>query len=149
MSVGGGFLSFLIFLFKAPFAMVTSAVGLLIGIIGIIIGAIAGNPGFGFLGGILYFEWGFSGHYGTTFGFVVNVFKGNMAKMIDHELYHSRQYIYMHDWLGVFYFTVAGLWGIISSAISSDPFDITFYFRAHTSKEVGNPIEAAPYKRWP
>jgi len=149
MSVGGGILSFFIFLFKAPFAILTSAVGLLIGLIGVIVGTINKKGGFGFLGGVFYFEWGLSHTHATTFGWIVNVFRGRMADVIDHELYHTRQFIYLHDWLGIFYFTVAGVWGLISSAVSSLPFDARYFFVAHPAKEIGNPIESVPYKRFP
>jgi hypothetical protein len=142
-------LSFLTVLIKWPFALITSTVGLIIGIIGLIVRATRTAPpgdGVGFAGGALWFEWGgTSGKHATTFGFVVNVFNGQISdtNLIGHELVHTRQYIYLHDWLGVFYFTVAGLWGLISSAASSAGFDATRYFSADSSKEVGNPLEVA------
>lgn len=147
MSVGGGFLSALTLPFKAPFALVTTAVGLVIGLIGVIVGLANRRGGFGFLGGVFYFEWGYPNIHATTFGAVVNVFAGRMSDVLGHELYHTRQYIYLHDWLGVFYFTVAGLWGLISAAIAKD-FSTRYYYAAHTSREFGNPIETVPYRRW-
>lgn len=147
MSVGGGLLSALIFPLKLPFALVTSAVGLLLGIIGTIVGLANRKGGFGFLGGVLYFEWGLPGLHATTFGCVVNVFAGKMSSVLGHELYHSRQYIYLHDWLGVFYFTLAGLWGLLSAAAAKS-FSARYFYAAHTSREFGNPIESVPYRRW-
>ena len=154
MSVGGGVLSGLIFFIKAPFALFTTGLGIVIGLLGLAVGAISSKKvGFGFLGGSLYFECGFSGTYATTFSSVINVWRGKMSDpvgsqyLLDHELYHTRQYIYMQDWLGVFYFTIAPIWGLISSAASSRSFSSSYAFRA--SGEVGSPIEVAPYKiRW-
>ncbi|PKM44475.1 MAG: hypothetical protein CVV05_12085 [Gammaproteobacteria bacterium HGW-Gammaproteobacteria-1] len=150
MSVGGGFLSAFIFLLKAPFAMVTTVVGLVIGLIGVIVGLVNGKGGFGFLGGVFYFEWGRGGPgdvHATTFGSVVNVFAGKMSSVMAHELYHSRQYIYLHDWLGVFYFTVAGLWGLISSAAAKN-FSVYYFYAADRAREYGNPIETVAYRKW-
>jgi hypothetical protein len=155
MSVATGFISFLTWLIKAPFTLITPAIGLLIGIVGIIVGAAMGNKvKFNFLGGAMFFEMGFgtSGEFATTFGWVTNVWRGHISNVVDHELYHTRQYIYLRDMLGVFYFTIAGLWGIISSAIvaavdKTKSFDIEHYFKA--DGDVGNPIECLAYKRWP
>jgi hypothetical protein len=145
--VRGRFLSVFIFLLKAPFALVTSTVGLVIGLIGFVVGLANGKGGFGFLGGVFYFEWGRAGTHATTFGSVVNVFAGRMSPVIAHELYHSRQYIYLHDWLGVFYFTVAGLWGLISSAMAKK-FSVRYYYTADRTGECGNPIEIVAYRKW-
>ncbi len=153
MSIGGGFLSGLIFCIKIPFALITTSVGLVLGLIGLIVGKVNGKGGFGFLGGAFYFEWGTSGTSATTFSSIVNVWGGKMSDpvhsqhLLDHELYHTRQYIYMQDWLGVIYFTIAPLWGLISSAASSSSFNASRAFSA--SGEVGSPIEVAAYKlRW-
>jgi hypothetical protein len=139
--------------------MITTIVGLLIMIIGLIARAAKssdnGDKWFVFTGGALFLGWGSTGEYATTFGGVVNVFEGKIAKVIKHELYHTRQYIYMHDWLGVFYFTFAALWGVISAKIHADnkgvPFDGWLAFRAEVNgaSEVGNPIEAAAYRLAP
>lgn len=150
---GNVFLSILIFCCKWYFALITSVVGLLIGLIGLIVRATRSNPqgnGFGFVGGAFWFEWGgnTSGHHATTFGCIINVFRGQISDVLGHELVHTRQYLYMHDWLGVFYFTIAALWGIISSAASSGPFDIHHAYRAHDTKEVGNPIEVVPEHKY-
>lgn len=147
MRVRGGFISVFIFLLKAPFALVTSAVGLVIGLIGLIVGLANGKDGVGFFGGVFYFEWGRSGMLATTFGSVINVFAGRMSPVMAHELYHSRQYIYLHDWLGVFYFTVAGLWGLVSSAMAKK-FSARYYYAADRTREYGNPIEIVAYRKW-
>lgn len=153
--VGNGFFSILIIIFKGWFAHITSVIGIIIGIIGLIKRATVTSPsggGFGIVGGAFWFEWGGSGTHATTFGWVVNVFNGTINSALRHELVHTRQYIYMNDWLGIFYFTIAGLWGIISSAInaaaSTDNFEGRHYFSAHSSKEVGNPIEMVPEHKY-
>ena len=154
MGVATGFISFFTWLVKIPFSLITPAIGLLIGIVGIIIGAARGfEVKFNFIGGAMFFKMGANSpnYYATTFCWVVNVWKGHISDVVDHELYHTRQYIYLRDMLGVFYFTIAGLWGIISSAIvaaidKTKSFDITHYFRS--DGDVGNPIECLAYKRW-
>ena len=147
MSVGGGLLSLLILPFKLPFALITTAIGLLIGVIGLIVGLVNRKGKLGFLGGVPYVEWGLPGHHATTFGAMVNVFCGPTHSVLAHELYHTRQYIYLHDWLGVFYFTIAGLWGLISSAAGRS-FDVSYFYRASRTREIGNPIECVPYRRF-
>jgi hypothetical protein len=74
-----GILSFFIWILKAPFTMITPVVGLLVGVIGLIVRANNNNLCCGFLGGILYFEWGLSGTHVTTFGWIVNAFRGSMS----------------------------------------------------------------------
>jgi len=151
-SGGGVGFSFLVVLFKAPFTLITTVLGVVIGVIGLIYGkATNDDQEFTFLGGALFFKWGMSGVHATTFGWAVNVFKGGITSnnILPHELYHTRQYIYLKDWLGIFYFTVAGLYGIISAAISSVPFSGTYFFQAHGTQEVGNPLECAAYRKWP
>jgi hypothetical protein len=145
-------LSFLIILFKFPWALVTTGVGLIIGIIGLIYRATHTSPhgdGVGFVGGTLWFEWGGPPYHATTFGCVVNAFRGSVSDTFRHELVHSRQYIYMHDWLGVFFFTLAGIWGVISSAIGDTSFIGTRYWDAHNTDEIGNPIEIVPTHKYP
>ena len=102
--------------------------------------------------GALFFGWGRSGRHATTFGWVVNAFKGDIAGVVKHELYHTRQYIYMHDWLGIFYFTYGAVWGLMSAMIEANSkktaFDAAYAFRGKASggEEVGNPIEIAAYR---
>lgn len=147
MNVGGGFLSVLIFIIKAPFCIVTSLIGLLLGLIGLCVAAARKKGGMSFLGGAFIFEWGGTGTYATTFGWTVNIWQGTTESVLEHELYHTRQYVYMHDWLGIFYFTIAGIWGLISSAAAND-FQGRYYYAAHTTDEYGNPIESVPYRKW-
>jgi hypothetical protein len=133
---------------KAPFGIFTTVVGMAIGIIGLFV-ACAKKPdgGFGFIGGVVYTQWGLAGKHATTFSSYINVFEGKINTVIDHELYHTRQYIYLQDWLGTVYFTIGAIWGLISSAASSNPMDLGHAFRA--DGEVGNPIEIAAYKlKW-
>jgi hypothetical protein len=99
MSGGGVAISVFIFLLKAPFALFTSAIGLLIFIVGLCHSG-ATNAGAGFLGGVTYEEWNTSKPYwATTVGCTVHSWQGKFSSVMKHELYHSRQYIYMHDWL--------------------------------------------------
>lgn len=145
-----GLWSLIVVGFKAPFGLITTAVGALIGLIGLLVACGKSNGGFGFIGGILFTEFGYgssSNYHATTFSSYVNIFKGGVDDVMTHELYHTRQYIYMQDWLGVFYFTVGALWGIISSAIhaaGTGTFKIGMAFDAEN--QVGNPIEIAPHK---
>jgi hypothetical protein len=145
-SVCNGLFSLLVFGLKAPFGLFTTVVGTAIGIIGLFVAcANKADGGFGFIGGVVYTQWGLSGKHATTFSSYVNVFKGPVKNVIDHELYHTRQYIYMQDWLGVVFFTVGAIWGLISSAAAKgNTFDAAHAFRA--DGDVGNPIEVAAYK---
>jgi len=158
---GAPFFSILLLPVKLTFAIFTTIVGLLIMVVGMIARGAKdeaddnGDDWFAFIGGSLFFSWGNDGLHATTFGWVVNVFESTIADVMEHELYHSRQYIYQHDWLGVFYFTFGALWGLISSAIEGQSdgksFDSSFAFRAEVDggTEVGNPIEAAAYRLAP
>lgn len=59
-----------------------------------------------------------------------------------HELYHTRQYIYMSDWLIPFWL-VGAIWGAISGASAGeDAGRMATAAKGH----VGNPIEIAAYK---
>ena len=158
--VGGAFYSILLLPVKLAFALFTTVVGLLIMIVGVIAraakgGTDNGDDWFALAGGALFMGWGNTGTHATTFGVAVNVFNGDIADVVEHELYHTRQYIYLHDWLGIFYFTFAALWGVISAKIHADSsgtsFDAALAFRAEVdgASEVGNPIEAAAYRSAP
>lgn len=97
---GGVALSVFIFLLKVPFALFSTAIGLLIFIVGAIHAAAASNTGAGFLGGVPYEEWNTSGPaYATTIGATVHCWRGNYLDVMQHEAYHTRQYIYMRDLL--------------------------------------------------
>lgn len=150
MNVGGGILSILIFALKAPWSLFTSSVGLLIWIAGLV-WAIARNAQsvrdarIGFLGGLLYTEFstGTGDPYATTLGCTTHAWKNNLSKALAHEMYHSRQYMYMRDWLIPFWL-LGGLWGLISSKIAGD-FSTHYFLAASGKGEYGNPIERAAY----
>jgi hypothetical protein len=100
MSGGGAALGVLIFLLKLPFALFSTAIGLLIFIVGLIHAAAASNAGAGFLGGVTYEEWNTTKpNWATTVGATVHCWQGTFSDVMKHELYHSRQYIYMRDLL--------------------------------------------------
>jgi hypothetical protein len=100
MSAGGVVIGILIFILKAPFALFTSAIGLLIFIAGLFNDGI-GDGRSGFLGGVVYTEWSptTADTHATTVGCTVHCWKNTFSSVMEHELYHSRQYIYMRDWL--------------------------------------------------
>jgi len=130
---------------KMMFSLVTSAVGLLIWLGGLV-WAIAGKGKAGFAGGVLYTEFspGASGYHATTVGWTVHTWYG--ITPFKHELYHTRQYIYMSDWLIPFW-CLGTLWGVISAAISSKhTVSAQTAFGASKTDEVGNPIEIAAYR---
>ena len=145
MSVGGGLFSILPWLCKYPFSLVTTSVGLLFFLVGIIRSFVGENGRIGFLSGVAYVEWDTSGPgYATTIGGTVQVWTGNFSGLIEHELYHTRQCIYLHDWM-IPMWCVGGVWGLISSAIDGNSSLKCFYAAKH-DKEVGNPIERAAYR---
>jgi hypothetical protein len=127
--VGGFFLSLLIFLIKAPFALVTSSVGLLLWLIGLFRSLAPGGK-VGFAGGIFWAEWNntsTSGEWTTSFGVAVHSWKNAFSLAMAHELYHTRQYIYLRDWLMPFW--VLG--------------EVVRLIARNSNK--ANPIEAAAY----
>lgn len=130
---------------KMIFSLVTTGVGFLIWLAGLA-WAIGGKGKAGFAGGVLFTEFspGGSGHHATTVGWTVHTWHGNTP--FKHELYHTRQYIYMSDWLIPFW-CVGIIWGLISAAASSShSVSAQLAFGASSSDEVGNPIEVAAYK---
>jgi len=167
MNVGGGLLSILIAPLKLPFSLCTTGVGmlfLLAGLVWLIIKkakedkndpSTACSVAIGFLGGVPYVEWDNSvttSYSATTIGAMFNVWKGKASSVVKHELYHTRQYMYFHDWMIPFWL-LGGLWGMISAAIANatkapaDPsIDVLDSFRAaRGAKEIGNPMERAAY----
>jgi hypothetical protein len=140
---GPFFFSLVVAPVKMLFSLFTSAIGLLIWIAGLF-WAIFGPGHCGFAGGVLFTEFGpgSGGYYATTVGFTVHTWQGNTP--FKHELYHTRQYIYMGDWLIPFW-VMGTLWGVISAAASS-----THSVGADTAfgadGDVGNPIEIAAYR---
>jgi hypothetical protein len=168
MNVGGGLLSILIALLKLPFSLCTTAVGLLFFLAGVFwyivkkAGEDAAKPetkcyvALGFLGGVPYVEWDTNvpaGDYSaTTIGAMFNVWFGRASDVVKHELYHTRQYMYFHDWMIPFWL-LGGLWGMISAAIANatkapgtpDVPVLKSFHRAEKAREVGNPMERAAY----
>jgi hypothetical protein len=144
LSPGPFFFSLVVAPAKWLFSSITSAFGVLIWIAGAIWAA-AGSGKAGFAGGVLFTEFspGGGGYYATTVGFTVQTWNGNCP--FKHELYHTRQYIYMCDWLMPFW-VVGMLWGVISAAIAQGTsVSYALAIGADASKEVGNPIEVAAY----
>ncbi len=133
-------------LFKAPFTLVSSGVGMLFVLVGAIRAAASPNGSVGFRGGVVYVEWNTANGStsATTIGCTVQIWGGRFEHVFPHELYHSRQYIYLHDWL-IPTWLVGGLWGWISSAIAGN-FSLTAFQAARHDSEVGNPIERAAYR---
>lgn len=168
MSVGGGLLSIPIALLKLPFSLCTTAVGLLFFLAGLFWFIVkkaqekSDDPttkchvGLGFLGGVPYVEWDTdvpAGNYAaTTVGSMFNVWHGKASDVVKHELYHTRQYMYFHDWMIPFWL-LGGLWGMISAAIANatkaetdkDVPVLRSFHTAQEGKEVGNPMERAAY----
>jgi hypothetical protein len=102
MTAGGVAVSVLTFPFKAPFCLVTSAAGLLIWLAGVVRSFFGTDGRIGFLGGILYAEWDrgdTNGEWTTTIGCTVQCWKNKFSGVIQHELYHTRQCIYFHDFM--------------------------------------------------
>ncbi len=150
---GAFFFSFLVAPAKLMFAMVTSAVGVLIWLGGLV-WAIASDGKASFAGGVLVDEFkpgSTSGYHATTLGWTVHTWYGKCP--YKHELYHTRQYIYMGDWLIPFWL-LGCLWGLISMAIAMALADeakrkkmsISSQHAFGADGEIGNPIEIAAYK---
>jgi hypothetical protein len=136
-------LSLLLFPSKLPFALLTTGVGLAIWLVGLA-NAVAGGGKVGLAGGVFFAEWrpAAGSHYATTLGGVINTWLGPTP--FKHELYHSRQYIYMGDWLTPFW-VLGTLWGLASAAIARLPVGSSFAFGADSAREIGNPVEVAAY----
>ncbi|MBV8880348.1 MAG: hypothetical protein JO332_10310 [Planctomycetaceae bacterium] len=168
MSAGNGALSILIALLKLPFSLCTTAVGLLFFLAGLFWFIVkkaqddGKDPakrcyvGLGFMGGVPYVEWNTNvspGNYSaTTIGAMFNVWYGRASDVVKHELYHTRQYMYFHDWMIPFWL-LGGLWGMISAALANATKAATekevpvlrSFHTAQQAKEVGNPMERAAY----
>jgi hypothetical protein len=137
------FFSLLLAPAKMPFALLTSAVGFLIWLVGLAT-AIFGGGKAGFAGGVLFAEYrpGPGGYY-ATLGCVVNTWLGNTP--FKHELYHSRQYIYMSDWLTPLW-VLGMVWGVLSALVQKAEVTTRVAFAAQKTGELGNPIEVAAYR---
>lgn len=133
---------------KMANATITGAVGLLIWFAGLINAASGGKVYWA--GGMLMTEFkpGGGRYWATTVGWTIHTWVGNCP--FAHELYHSRQYIYMGDWLIPFWL-VGCLWGgvtaLIEAASPSTRFDKHLMIGArHGNMHVGNPIEVAAHQ---
>jgi hypothetical protein len=150
LSVGGVFFSLLLFPAKWPFGFITGGVGFLIWIVGLIY-AIASSGAASFAGGcfVSQFDPNRAGDdYSTTFGWCIHSWYGKTS--FRHELYHTRQHIYMGDWLMPFW-VLGCLWGAISGAIKAavdhTSFDAHLVIGATKGDiHAGNPIEVAAYQ---
>jgi hypothetical protein len=168
MGVGGGLLSILIAPLKLCFSFFTTAVGLVIWLAGFVWFLIRkaqedkSDPStldrarIGFLGGVPYAEFDYQSNdrKATTLGATVLVWSGKASRVLKHEFYHTKQYIFLHDWLIPFWL-LGGLWGMISAGIynaakdaAAKDIDVLCSFIAANgdSHEVGNPIERAAYR---
>ena len=144
---GPAFFSVVVLPAKLPCSLITTGVGLLIWIAGVI-WAIAGTGKAGFAGGVLFTEFspGGSDYYATTVGATVQTWLGDCP--FAHELYHTRQYIYLADWM-IPLWCLGVIWGLISAAISSShSVSSDLAFGADQTDEVGNPLEVAAYHRY-
>jgi hypothetical protein len=61
-----------------------------------------------------------------------------------HELYHTRQYIYMSDWLIPFW-CLGCVWGVISAASSSEH-EVSADLAFGADGDIGNPVEVAAHR---
>lgn len=149
---GAFFFSFVVAPAKLMFATFTSAVGFLIWLAGFFWAFGGGRASFA--GGVLLTEFkpgSATNYHATTLGWTVHTWHGNCP--YTHELYHTRQYIYMGDWLIPFWL-LGCLWGVISMAIAIAAADETKRKAMSISSrqafgadgEIGNPIEIAAYK---
>ena len=82
--------------------MTPRAAGLLIWLAGVVRSFFGTGGRVGFLGGIFYTEWNrddTDGEWTTTVGCTVQSWKNRFSRVIQHELYHTRQCIYLHDFM--------------------------------------------------
>lgn len=144
-------LSIVIFPLKAPFSLVTTGVCYLLFLVGLIVSFARSDTKAGFVAGLLYIEW--NAHegepYATTLGAGIQVWDGELSSALRHETYHTRQYIYLHDWMIPFWI-IGGIWGLISAAIykaidNKYSVSLNHFAAADHEREVGNPLERAPY----
>jgi hypothetical protein len=131
---GGGAvaLSIPLFLIKAPFCLVSTAIGLLIFAIGAAIFSDEGTNRVGWVGGSPWEEYDRANtqEWATTLGSTFHCWQAPVEGVFKHELYHTRQCIYFHDIMYVMW--VVGLIG-----------------QAAEGKPAGNPMEAVGYQIQP
>ncbi|HYZ01687.1 MAG TPA: hypothetical protein VFA92_09345, partial [Candidatus Binatia bacterium] len=135
-----GALSFLI---KFAMSPITTTAGLVIGF---------ARTGFGLWGNVDWFNHGVivfqtdetSGFDGAmTWGATVQWQGGNLSgARIQHEMYHSRQFVYAGDGFGLTWATVGALWGLVESWISKgSPDEACLFGASGGSDQIGNPLE--------
>jgi hypothetical protein len=143
--------SLVLFPVKWPFAFITGSVGFLIWIAGLI-RAIASRGKASFAGGVFVaqFDPARHGEHSTTIGWAIHSWYGKTS--FRHELYHTRQYIFMGDWLMPFW-VLGCLWGAACAAIeqargpAGTPFDTQLVIGGRKGElHLGNPLEIAAYQ---
>ncbi len=141
-----GFFSFLI---KFAMSPITTTLGLLIGFV---------RTGFGLWGKVHWFKNGtivfqtdedsptFGG--AMTWGATVQWQGGNLSgARLQHELYHSRQFVYGGDGFGLTWLTVGAAWGLVESWIDKGSPDGGCWNAASTDDpQIGNPLENRAHK---
>jgi hypothetical protein len=145
-SAGSIVLGIIMLPLKLTFAPLTTGVGLVFFLVGAVRSIFPGGR-VGLAGGELYVEWDRGGDWSsaTTLGGTVQIWKGSFSTLIDHELYHTRQCIYLRDWM-IPAWLVGGIWGLISAGIADKDFKAKCFQAARKGqKGIGNPIEAAAY----
>jgi len=139
--------SFLVAPAKLMFSTATTAVGILIWLTALLMSPFTSARA-GFAGGVLYTEFKpeRAGYSAVTVGATVHTWHGKLP--FKHELYHTRQYIYLSDWLIPFWL-LGTVWGVLSKLLTTDRDEeyltVTQYAYA-ADGEKGNPLEVAAYR---
>ncbi len=139
-------LSILIAPAKLPFSPMTTLIGFCFWLKGV--STIKVNGKVGFKNGVLWSEYqpAGPGHAALTLGATIVSFRGGTP--FAHELYHTRQYIYLSDLLIPFWL-LGCIWGWISAWLSpSHRANITLMMGADSRTEVGNPLEITAHRLW-
>jgi hypothetical protein len=134
-----GFFSFLI---KFAMSPITTTIGLLIGF---------GRTGFGLWGNVHWFKGGtivfqtnensptFGG--AMTWGATVQWQGGQLSgARLQHELHHSRQFVFGGDGFGLTWATIGGAWGLVESWIDKGSPSAECWISSSTG-HTGNPLE--------
>ncbi|SFN75529.1 toxin TcdB middle/N-terminal domain-containing protein [Nitrosospira briensis] len=134
-----GFFSFLI---KFAMSPITTTIGLLIGFV---------RTGFGLWGNVHWFKGGtivfqtnensptFGG--AMTWGATVQWQGGQLSgARLQHELHHSRQFVFGGDGFGLTWATIGGTWGLVESWIDKGSPSAECWISSSTG-HTGNPLE--------
>jgi len=135
-----GFFSFVV---KFAMSPITTTLGLLAGLV---------RTGFGLWGDVQWFQHGvivFQTDSGSpfggamTWGATVQWQGGGLSgARLNHELYHSRQFVYGGDGFGLTWATIGGMWGVAESWIDTGSPDFDCWTAASAgSSQIGNPLE--------